>query len=84
MTVFIGVPNVMFSCQSYTNWSTILEHTNLDSVMTMDIYLIIINKDCKALATKNRPKRLINGNLKWKKMQNIRKMPTDFLVQTVS
>jgi hypothetical protein len=38
MTVFIGVPNVMFSCQLYTNWSTILEHTNWVSVVTMDIY----------------------------------------------
>ena len=52
----------------------------------MDIYLIIIKKkDCKALATKNRPRRLINAKLERKKTQSMRKkMPTDFSVQVVS
>ena len=45
--VFIRIPNVMFSCQSYTNWQTIFEHTNWVSIVTMNKYLIIIKKDCK-------------------------------------
>ena len=51
----------------------IIEHTNQVSVVTMDTYLIIIKKNCKALVKKNRPKRLINAKLERKKTQNIKK-----------
>ena len=51
----------------------ILEHTHRVSVVTMDIYLIIMKKDCKALVTKNRLRRLINADLEQKKTQNMRK-----------
>jgi hypothetical protein len=47
--------------------------------MIMDIYLIIIKKkDCKALATKNCQRRLINAKLEWEKTQNMRKWLADF------
>jgi hypothetical protein len=50
----------------------------------MEIYLIIIKKDCKALVTKNHPIRLINTKLERKKTQNMRKkVPTDLSVQVV-
>ena len=51
----------------------ILKHANWVSVVTMDIYLIIKIKDCKALATKNCMRRLISAKLGWKKAQNMRK-----------
>jgi hypothetical protein len=51
----------------------ILKHANWVSVVTMDIYLIIIIKDCKALATKNCMRRLISAKLGRKKAQNMRK-----------
>ena len=51
----------------------ILEHTNRISIMTMDIYLLIIKKDSKTLATNNRPRRLINGNLERKMRKNTKR-----------
>ena len=90
ITVFIGVPNVMFFCQSYTN----MNHTH--SVQHPWTYISGFsrdnrhifnnnNKDCKALATKNYLRSLINPKLKSGKRQEYeKKVPTDFLVQVVS
>jgi len=51
-----------------------IDHAYRVSVISMNIYLIIMNiKHYKSLVTRNRLRRLINTNHQRKKMQNKRK-----------